>query len=102
MKLFALALLATAALAAPKEDLMSNLPDAPAFKSDTYSGYLNVSDTKSLHYTFASSMDIMSMIWGSLGCLEDLEKIFIQRTMPLYQRRRDLKKDISYTSYFII
>ena len=74
MKLFALALLATAALAAPKEDLMSNLPDAPAFKSDTYSGYLNVSDTKSLHYTFASSMDNPEkdpiIIWfnGGPGC----------------------------------
>jgi carboxypeptidase C (cathepsin A) len=74
MKCFALALLATAALAAPKEDLMSNLPDAPAFQTDTYSGYLKVTDTKSLHYTFATSMDSPDkdpiIIWfnGGPGC----------------------------------
>jgi hypothetical protein len=52
---FTVALLTTAAFAAPAEDLMGNLPDAPAFTTNTYSGYLTVTDTKALHYVFAES-----------------------------------------------
>jgi len=72
--LFALACMAACAMAAPAEDLMSNLPDAPAFKTDTYSGYLKVSDTKSLHYAYTESMDSPEtdpiIIWfnGGPGC----------------------------------
>jgi len=62
------------AMAAPADDLMGNLPDAPAFKTNTYSGYLTASETKSLHYAFAESMDSPStdpiIIWfnGGPGC----------------------------------
>ena len=74
MKCFALACMAAVAMAAPSEDLMGNLPDAPAFQTSTYSGYLEVSETKKLHYTFAESMDAPEtdpvIIWfnGGPGC----------------------------------
>ena len=66
--------MAAAAMAAPKDDLMANLPDAPAFQTDTYSGYLKATDSKKLHYAFAESMDSPStdpiIIWfnGGPGC----------------------------------
>ena len=74
MKYFALACMVACAMAAPADDLMGNLPDAPAFKTNTYSGYLTASETKSLHYAFAESMDSPStdpiIIWfnGGPGC----------------------------------
>ena len=74
MRSFTLACMAVAVIAAPEEDLMSDLPDAPAFSTKTYSGYLQATDTKSLHYTFAESMDQPAtdpvIIWfnGGPGC----------------------------------
>ena len=74
MKTFAFSCLAAAALAARKGDLMSDLPDAPAWQSNTYSGYLYVHDSKKLHYTFAESLDKPEsdpvIIWfnGGPGC----------------------------------
>jgi serine carboxypeptidase-like clade 1 len=66
---------AAVAVAAPTADLMTDLPDAPAFTTDTYSGYLTVNDTKSLHYVFATSMSATAatdpvVIWfnGGPGC----------------------------------
>lgn len=74
MKIFALSCLAAAAMAARKEDKMANLPDAPEWQSDMYSGYLYVNDSKKLHYTFAESLDKPEtdpiVIWfnGGPGC----------------------------------
>jgi carboxypeptidase C (cathepsin A) len=56
------------------DDLVESLPEAGTFRSPTYSGYLKVSDTKSLHYAFASSLDNPTkdpvVIWfnGGPGC----------------------------------
>ncbi len=52
-KQFSVALLATAVVAAPSEDLMNNLPDAPPFTTTTYSGYLDATETKKIHYVFS-------------------------------------------------
>ena len=52
---FTLALIAATAVAAPLADKMTDLPDAPAFLTNMYSGYLDVTDTKALHYAFAES-----------------------------------------------
>jgi len=74
MKTFAIACMAVVAMAAPDADLMKDLPDAPAFATKTYSGYLKSTETKSLHYAFAESMDSPStdpiIIWfnGGPGC----------------------------------
>ena len=74
MKHFALALTAAVAMAAPADDLAGQLPDAPEWATKTYSGYLNATETKSLHYTFAESMDSPEtdpiIIWfnGGPGC----------------------------------
>ena len=74
MKLFALACFAAAVQAAPADERMANLPDAPKFLSDTYSGYLSVTETKQLHYVFTESLDAPStdpvVIWfnGGPGC----------------------------------
>ena len=74
---YALALLATVAAvaeAAAHHDKMADLPDAPAFTTATYSGYLKASKTKHLHYVFAESMDSPEtdpvVIWfnGGPGC----------------------------------
>jgi len=84
---FTVALLTTAALAAPAEDLMGNLPDAPAFTTNTYSGYLTVTDTKALHYVFAESESNPEtdpvVIWfnGGPGCSSMLA--FMQENGPL-------------------
>mmetsp|Transcript_4889 Transcript_4889/g.5965 ORF Transcript_4889/g.5965 Transcript_4889/m.5965 type:complete len:471 (-) Transcript_4889:188-1600(-) len=86
MKIFALACLAVAALAAPADELMSTLPDAPEFASKTYSGYLKATDSKSLHYTFAESLDAPEtdpvIIWfnGGPGCSSMLG--FMQENGP--------------------
>ena len=74
MKYFALACMAAATVSAYAADKMSNLPDAPAFATNTYSGFLNVTDTKQLHYVFTESMDSPLtdpiVIWfnGGPGC----------------------------------
>ena len=71
---FALALVCATAIAAPLADKMANLPDAPAFSTDMYSGYLDVTATKRLHYVFAESENDPStdpvVIWfnGGPGC----------------------------------
>jgi carboxypeptidase C (cathepsin A) len=86
MKTFTAALI-TAAMAAPIGDLMGNLPDAPAFTTKTYSGYLTVNDTKSLHYIFAESESDPAndpvTIWfnGGPGCSSILA--FMQENGPL-------------------
>lgn len=64
----------SAVSAAPVEDQMKSLPDIGNFSTNAYSGYLNVSDTKALHYTFVESQDKPSkdpvLIWfnGGPGC----------------------------------
>ena len=80
-------LLATAVLAAPSEDIMGNLPDSPAFETATYSGYLTVTDTKKLHYTFAESQSDPEndpvIVWfnGGPGCSSMLG--FMQENGPM-------------------
>ena len=60
--------------AAPKEDTVNGLPDAGPLPTPWYSGYLPVSDTKSLHYIFVESQNDTSydpiIIWlnGGPGC----------------------------------
>jgi len=74
MKLFALTLMTAGVMAAVDADLMGNLPDAPAWQSNTYSGYLTATETKNLHYVFNESLDSPStdpiIIWfnGGPGC----------------------------------
>lgn len=67
--------------------LMTTLPGAPAFPSNTYSGYLNVSDTKQLHYVYAESLNAPTtdpvVIWfnGGPGCSSMLG--FMQENGPI-------------------
>lgn len=84
---FGLALFAAAVTAAPTEELMSDLPDAPAFDTTTYSGYLNTDvETKKLHYVFAESQSDPAndpiVIWfsGGPGCSSMLG--FMQENGP--------------------
>ena len=72
---FVLSMLAVGALAAFESDRMGNLPDAPEFTTDTYSGYLTTTnETKKLHYVFAESesdpQNDPVVIWfnGGPGC----------------------------------
>jgi len=46
MKYFAIACMAAAVASAYDADKMKNLPDAPAFVTNTFSGFLNVTETK--------------------------------------------------------
>jgi cathepsin A (carboxypeptidase C) len=84
---FSLALICASALAADEADRMGNLPDAPAFTTATYSGYLDVTATKRLHYVFAESETDPAndpvVIWfnGGPGCSSMLA--FMQENGPL-------------------
>ena len=84
---FAAILLSATAFAASEADRMGNLPDAPAFTTNMYSGYLTVTDTKSLHYVFAESMNDPTtdpvVIWfnGGPGCSSMLA--FMQENGPI-------------------
>jgi cathepsin A (carboxypeptidase C) len=87
MKSFSIAcLMAAAAVAAPTGDLVKNLPDVADFESPTYSGYLDVSETKHLHYMFTESLESPStdpiVIWfnGGPGCSSMLG--FMQENGP--------------------
>jgi carboxypeptidase C (cathepsin A) len=85
-QVFAVGLLAVAALAAPVEDIMKGLPSADPFETATYSGYLTVSATKALHYVFTESYSDPKndpvVIWfnGGPGCSSMLG--FMQENGP--------------------
>ena len=87
MKTFVSCLLAAVTMAAPAEDLMGQLPDAPAFPTNTYSGYLKATETKSLHYVFAESQSDPAndpvIMWfnGGPGCSSMLA--FMQENGPI-------------------
>ena len=51
---FILALGLRAVSAAPTEDVITALPNV-TFSTAAYSGYLNVTDTKALHYVYVES-----------------------------------------------
>lgn len=69
-----LGLLAASALAAPEAEKVSGLPKCPPLPSAWYSGYLQVSLTKSLHYVYIESLDKPAtdpvLVWfnGGPGC----------------------------------
>lgn len=78
-----LALLGVATVLAgpgPDADLIKNLPDC-TLNTDSYSGYLTVTDTKKLHYVYVASQDKPVedplVIWfnGGPGC-SSLEGLF--------------------------
>ena len=85
-KIFASALL-VAMTTAYEADKMSNLPDAPKFTTNTYSGFLDVTSTKRLHYVFAESETDPTtdpvIIWfnGGPGCSSMLA--FMQENGPI-------------------
>ena len=84
---FVLSLLAAGAMAVYETDRMGDLPDAPPFTTDVFSGYLDVSNTKQLHYVFATSENDPEndplIIWfnGGPGCSSMLA--FMQENGPL-------------------
>jgi cathepsin A (carboxypeptidase C) len=84
---FSLALIVAFANAADSADIMGDLPDAPPFTTKTYSGYLDVTATKRLHYVFAESETDPAndpvVIWfnGGPGCSSLLA--FMQENGPL-------------------
>jgi carboxypeptidase C (cathepsin A) len=69
-----LGLTAMVVSAAPQEELLTQLPDCVPFDVLAYSGYLNVTAGKSLHYAFVESQDAPAtdpvVIWfnGGPGC----------------------------------
>jgi len=72
---FISAALVAVSMAAPAADVAGQLPGAPAWPSTTYSGFLDVSSTKQLHYVFATSMSTTPetdpvVVWfnGGPGC----------------------------------
>lgn len=73
MLLALLGLTATVSAFKP-QDYVTNLPDCDRLSSDWFSGYLDVSPTKSLHYVFVSSLDNPAtdpvVVWfnGGPGC----------------------------------
>jgi len=73
-------------MAAPEDERVIGLPDASDFESPSYSGYLTVSDSKSLHYMFTESLDDPAndpmVIWfnGGPGCSSMLG--FMQENGP--------------------
>jgi len=87
LKTFATSLISAVVFAADLKDRMGNLPSAPNFTTATYSGYLPVTETKSLHYVFAESMNDPTsdpvVIWfnGGPGCSSMLA--FMQENGPL-------------------
>jgi carboxypeptidase C (cathepsin A) len=76
MKLYLslLLLLSLPLIQADESDIMFSLPDCNSFFYNSYSGYLKVTDKKSLHYVFIESQDDPLtdplMIWfnGGPGC----------------------------------
>ena len=87
MKNFALAsLVAIGVFAAPQEELMGTLPGTSAFDTPTYSGFLEVTETKRLHYVFTESLDNPAsdplILWfnGGPGCSSMLG--FMQENGP--------------------
>lgn len=65
---------ATAVFAARQSDKVKNLPDCDRLTTDWYSGYIDASPTKHLHYVFISSKSDPKndpvVIWfnGGPGC----------------------------------
>jgi carboxypeptidase C (cathepsin A) len=69
---------------APASHLVTNLPYAPAYNFNIYSGYLNVSNGKQLHYMFYTSQQSTNLtdpvvLWlnGGPGC-SSLEGAFME------------------------
>lgn len=76
------------AASAPVAEQVQSLPNGETFKSPTYSGFLNITETKSLHYMFSTSMNETTratdpvIIWfnGGPGCSSMLG--FMQENGP--------------------
>jgi len=74
MRSFIASCLTAAVIGAPAAEKVDSLPDTTAFDSDTYSGYLTATTTKSLHYVFTESLGDPTndpvVIWfnGGPGC----------------------------------
>ena len=61
-------------MAMKPQDLVLGLPDVPRLNSDWFSGYIDASPTRSLHYVFISSLSNVKtdpvVVWfnGGPGC----------------------------------